>query len=313
MPPTTAQAEAIECNPFDNVFSVAAVGPGRSKWGWPGDLWRWFCCHSAMALVVTVLIMTAVLPPLSHISVYLQWDSVPGTMVLTVVLLAVAKQNGDRIMKTVVFMSLTFHLTFRVFIHSSNSRSLIQDDVLMALRIGVSIAFLSAIMAILVRHLWTSRISGGDSLWVASALYLMLALVFAQAYSLIYMLDEASFRIDPALDSGEGHPLHHRFPIFLYYSTVVITTVGFGDITPLTRMARSLTWFEALTGQLYMVILMGRIVSMQLDFVKSRSSAARKLKKKRALERQMEDPSAVTLAKIGYLNEAAFEKAAKSA
>lgn len=304
--------EASE-NPFEEMFSLASMGGKSSKFGLVGDLWRLLCCHSALALVATVLIMTAVLPPISHNSVYFQWDSVPVSVLLTVVLLAVAKRNHDRVMKTVIFMSITFHFTFRLFLLVGDGHEVIQDHGLKVLRISVSIAFLSLIILMLIRHLWTSRISGADSLWVASALYLMLALIFGQGYTLIYIMDHESFRIDPELDAvGEGHPAHHRFPIFLYYSTVVITTVGFGDITPLSRIARSLTWFEALTGQLYMVILMGRIVSMQLDFVKARS---KKNKKKKALEAkaQSPDPSSVSLGRLGYLSSSFPEERAKSA
>jgi len=254
------------------------------------------------------LIMTAVLPPLSHFNHHFQWDSVPVALAFSIVLLAVAKYNHDRGMRLVVIMSISFHLTFRLFLMFSDTREVLQDDLVKSLRIGVSIAFMGLIITILIRHLWTSRISGGDSLWVASALYLMMAILFAQVYTLAYMLDPNSFRIDGDLDRiGEGHPAHHRFPIFLYYSTVVITTVGFGDITPVTRFARSFTWFEALAGQLYLVILMGRIVSMQLTASttpekkrkkrrKSRLKAVYGLENRPAVER--DDPSALILARM---------------
>ena len=50
----------------------------------------------------------------------------------------------------------------------------------------------------------------------------------------------------------------------LYYSFVTLTTVGYGDITPVHPMARSLAMAEALVGQLYPAILIARLVSLQI-------------------------------------------------
>ena len=50
----------------------------------------------------------------------------------------------------------------------------------------------------------------------------------------------------------------------LYFSFVTLTTVGYGDITPLLPAARSLAISEALVGQLFPAVLIGRLVSMEL-------------------------------------------------
>jgi hypothetical protein len=47
---------------------------------------------------------------------------------------------------------------------------------------------------------------------------------------------------------------------FLYYSAITQTTVGYGDIVPVSEFARSLASMEALTGQLYLAILVGWLV-----------------------------------------------------
>jgi hypothetical protein len=48
--------------------------------------------------------------------------------------------------------------------------------------------------------------------------------------------------------------------IFYYYSFVTLTTVGYGDILALTKAARSLSSLEAITGQLYLAIMISRLV-----------------------------------------------------
>jgi len=51
-------------------------------------------------------------------------------------------------------------------------------------------------------------------------------------------------------------------PDFIYFSFVTLTTVGYGDVTPVHPVARSLAVAEALTGQLYPAILIGRLVTL---------------------------------------------------
>jgi voltage-gated potassium channel Kch len=52
----------------------------------------------------------------------------------------------------------------------------------------------------------------------------------------------------------------------IYFSFATLTTVGYGDITPVHPIARSLAMLEALIGQLFPVILIARLVSMELYY-----------------------------------------------
>src|SRR5207244_12910226 len=55
-----------------------------------------------------------------------------------------------------------------------------------------------------------------------------------------------------------------RFPILLYFSFTTLSTVGFGDITPLTLQARYAAVAEGITGQFYLAILVARLVGMRM-------------------------------------------------
>ena len=48
----------------------------------------------------------------------------------------------------------------------------------------------------------------------------------------------------------------------MYFSFTTLTTTGFGDITPAIPLTRTLAMFEALAGQLYLVITLTRLVSL---------------------------------------------------
>ena len=47
-----------------------------------------------------------------------------------------------------------------------------------------------------------------------------------------------------------------------YYSFVTLTTVGYGDITPITSATRTFSWIEAITGQFYLAVIVAGLVSM---------------------------------------------------
>lgn len=85
----------------------------------------------------------------------------------------------------------------------------------------------------------------------AVALYLVIALAFASAY-------EALAAVEPAAFAGAaGLPQSFR-----YFSLVVQTSTGFGDIAPATPVARTLVTAQAVLGQLYIAIILARLVSL---------------------------------------------------
>jgi hypothetical protein len=90
----------------------------------------------------------------------------------------------------------------------------------------------------------------------AVAAYLLLGLSWAGAYELIALGHPGAFGGAIAA-GGEGREL-------IYYSFVTLTTVGYGDITPVHPVARSLAIMESLTGQLYIAVVLARLVSLEL-------------------------------------------------
>jgi hypothetical protein len=83
-----------------------------------------------------------------------------------------------------------------------------------------------------------------------------MGLVFAFIFHTIYLFEgESSFNNIGGADI-KG---------FLYYSFTTLTTVGYGDISPVHPLARSFANLEALIGQLYPAILIARLVSMEFE------------------------------------------------
>jgi Ion channel len=86
--------------------------------------------------------------------------------------------------------------------------------------------------------------------------FLLVGLIFSYVFHAVYL-----FTGDSSFNNINGNGLRE----FLYFSFTSLTTMGYGDITPVHPLARSLANFEALIGQLYPAILIARLVSMEFE------------------------------------------------
>ena len=122
-------------------------------------------------------------------------------------------------------------------------------------------AFFSGAAALIVRSLFSSRRLSLDSVAGAVCGYLFLALAFAVGHLMIDRLRPGSYQVNPAL-MVSSDSLHLPPQLLTYYSFMTLTTVGYGDISPLRTGARTLAWVEAIAGQFYLAVVVAAIVSM---------------------------------------------------
>ena len=97
-----------------------------------------------------------------------------------------------------------------------------------------------------------------DTIAGAAAVYLLFGLMWSFLYGVLEHIEPGSFAISEAQTLGERN-------IFIYYSFVTITTLGYGDIMPVTYIASSLAVMEAVVGQLYLVVLVAWLVGMYVS------------------------------------------------
>jgi hypothetical protein len=109
---------------------------------------------------------------------------------------------------------------------------------------------LGAILIAVVRRVLAHQRVGLPTITGAIAAYVLIGLVFAWIYLGMYGVLDAPI-LDPDL---VGLPA--------YYSFEVLTTLGFGDITPVHDLVQRLTAIEAMTGQIFLATLVARLVSM---------------------------------------------------
>jgi hypothetical protein len=119
------------------------------------------------------------------------------------------------------------------------------------------IVFAFAVISIL-KYIFTEQVVTRQTISAAVVIYLLLALMWTFIYRLIENLYPGSFAV--AHDKLQDAP-----NIYLYFSLVTITTLGYGDISPIGRQAVSLAVLEAVTGQIYLVVVVAWFVGMYVS------------------------------------------------
>jgi len=138
------------------------------------------------------------------------------------------------------------------------------DEVLRLLTAAASFFFTVIVVVVAVlRHqtVTTETILGGINA------YLLLGLTFMLLSTAVLVADPGAYFLDGqrmGLESS-SRPGLEAVSKMLYFSFTTITTLGYGDITPRTSVARLLTSAEAVTGQLYFAVFLARLVSMEVS------------------------------------------------
>ena len=124
-----------------------------------------------------------------------------------------------------------------------------------------AVLFLFGASVLIVKSLFSALTLTFDSILGAVCGYLFLGLGWAVLYALIEGFQPGSFEISPKLVTGGelARPLPH---VLTYFSCVTLTTVGYGDISPVSPATRTLSWMEAITGQFYLAVIVAGLVGL---------------------------------------------------
>jgi voltage-gated potassium channel Kch len=91
----------------------------------------------------------------------------------------------------------------------------------------------------------------------AICIYLLMGLIWALLYLLIAQATPGAF------NGLEQSPWYDNFAAVTYYSYVTLTTLGYGDISPVAPLARFLVYMEAIVGVFYMAILVASLIGIR--------------------------------------------------
>ena len=117
---------------------------------------------------------------------------------------------------------------------------------------------------VLLKYVFETRMITRDVIYAAVAIYMLLGAVFVPVYGLIDTLTfELSDGAQHAFVGGSAsEDALFAWQDFIYYSYVTLTTLGYGDILPVTMVAKAAVALEAIIGVMYLTIIMARLVSL---------------------------------------------------
>jgi hypothetical protein len=118
---------------------------------------------------------------------------------------------------------------------------------------SITALFLIFTAGIILSHVLKDEAVTAEKISAAICVYLLIGLIWAYLFSLVHALQPGSFQIE-----------NPDFSHFVYYSFITLSTLGYGDITPLTPQAQSLAYVEAIAGQIYLTVLVARLVGLHI-------------------------------------------------
>jgi hypothetical protein len=126
----------------------------------------------------------------------------------------------------------------------------------LALSWSFGAGFYFATIGYLLRYVFSREVMSADKLYGAASAYLMLGMLWFYFYLL------ADYFFPGSFSSEGGAAAEISAGNLIYFTFTVLTTTGFGDITPVLPLARALVTLEQLTGTLFIAILIARLAGI---------------------------------------------------
>ncbi len=129
----------------------------------------------------------------------------------------------------------------------------------------LQIIFLCYIMRIVYQRLLSVRAVNREVIYASIALYLMSGICLTLIYYAILILEPNAFGGKIILDSNDPHSASKVFQELIYFSLVTQTSLGYGDLSPTLDSARIIASFQAILGQLYIAVVVARLVGIAIS------------------------------------------------
>ncbi len=143
----------------------------------------------------------------------------------------------------------------------------INSNYLLIIGLVLQIIFFLITIFSIISHVLSFQKVNADAIYGAISAYLLLAIIWAIIYTALELAMPESFQFPHVFFHNNALLASHRFYFsqFLYFSFVTITTLGYGDIVPLSLEARGFASIEAVAGQLYVAVLIARLVGLHIS------------------------------------------------
>ena len=132
-----------------------------------------------------------------------------------------------------------------------------QSTAIVLIVYGSYLLFFAVVCANVMAHVLRGGDVTANKLYAVCCVYLLAGIAWAFLFALTEAIAPGSFELPPT--TSQQTPLN---PL-IYFSMATLTTLGYGDITPLSGFARSVASLEALFGQAYLAVLVARLVGLR--------------------------------------------------
>lgn len=139
------------------------------------------------------------------------------------------------------------------------SNHLLQNDAFTLVIKILTLVFLVFTTYLMFAHVLKDEEVTANKICGALSVYLMIGVTWSLLFGVIEGIHPQSFAIADVQGASSPENI-----LFTYYSFVTLTTLGYGDITPLTPVARAFTYVEAVCGQIYLAVLIARLVGLHI-------------------------------------------------
>jgi hypothetical protein len=218
--------------------------------------------HRFVVLFGTLLAFYTVVPILHHLRDVLHPVVVPlGEAVLLVGLLTGAVLSVARSRTTTVVIALLGLPVMTLWV----AELVGGIDALKVAAFLLGVAFFGFTIWIILAFTFATRRVTFNTVCASLCVYLLIALVWALLYSVVDVVNPDSFTWTVSNRSSPAFRLGKNDTAVLYFSLATLTTLGYGDIVPTSALSRMLATLEAVIGQLYLAVLVARLVGLHIS------------------------------------------------
>ncbi len=193
-----------------------------------------------------------------------------GDVIFTVVLIAAAYSASEK--RRVLYMAVGILVPTVIVSWLAHFN---KDHYLFLANHLLLILFFAYIGVAILRSVIRDERVTVDKISAALCSYLLLGMIWSFIFSLLELVIPGSFHLphEAGAVGAEDLYLASGFKNALYFSFVTLTTLGYGDITPVSRLAQNLCVMEAVMGQVYMTVLVARLVGLEISHSSGRRNA----------------------------------------
>jgi len=207
-------------------------------------------------MLLAAQILLSVISPLFSSSIYARPAVDLGITVVFLTAIYVISRSRKHFIIGMILMIPTLIMIWGIKIHYNQTLEFIS--------LFGSIVFFSYITGLILVNIFHTKMVTLDIIAAGISVYLFFGNICGFIYAIIGRTDPNAFNIPATTASYLGDNIV-EVSSAMYFSFVTLTTLGYGDITPINEFARSLAFLEAAMGQIYLTVLIASLVGVHIS------------------------------------------------